>query len=130
MRLYVPATSASLRRLEEDGVLHPAGLVACAVTPWVLSELGLDDPEDEQAEHAVLSAASAVEVEGTAPAAVLVFDLPGADLPSDGLRVSLERDLPRRRLAAVHVCPGLEWYAAQELPDVVARGSRGAPGLT
>lgn len=121
MRLYVPAAVADLRRLEAEGGLPDDGrLVALAVTPWALTELGLDDAEDEEAEFAVLAAAAEQQLDGSAPAAVLVFDVPVAELASDGLAVRLDRDLPRRRLAAVHLLPDLHWYAGHELPDVVA----------
>ena len=120
MRLYVPAGVGDLRRLEDDGRLPDDGrLVALAVTPWALTELGADDAEDETAEYAVLSTAADQLVDGQPAAAVLVFDLPVAELPSDGLEVHLGRDLPRRRLAAVHLPPELDWYAGHELPDVI-----------
>ena len=122
MRLYVPVGAAGLRRLETEGRLSDDDrLVAMAVTRWALQELGLTEPEDEEAEYAVLSAAAEHEVDGAPAAAVLVFDVPAADLPSEGLEVRVGRDLQRRRLAAVHLPPDLRWYAAQELPDVVAR---------
>jgi hypothetical protein len=125
VRLYVPAAVADLRRLETDGSLTDDGrLVALAVTPWALAELGLDDAEDEEAEFAVLAAAAEQRVDGGLPAAVLVFDVPvtepSPELPPDGLEVRLDRTLPRRRLAAVHLPPDLRWYAGHELPDVLA----------
>lgn len=121
MRLYVPAAAEDLRRLEDEGRLTDVGrLPALAVTPWALQELGVDDAEDEEAEYAVLAAAAQETVGDASPVAVLVFDLPGVDLPSDGLHVTVGPDLPRRRLAAVHPLPDLEWYAGHELPDVVA----------
>jgi hypothetical protein len=125
VRLYVPAAVADLRRLETDGSLADDGrLVALAVTPWALAELGLDDAEDEEAEFAVLAAAAEQQVDGGPPAAVLVFDVPvgepPAEPPSEGLEVPLDRPLPRRRLAALHLPPDLRWYAGHELPDVLA----------
>jgi hypothetical protein len=121
VRVYVPAQVADVRLLETEGHLPVDDRsVALAVTSWALAELGLDDPEDEMAEYAVLVAAAEQAVGGVPPAAVLVFDLPIVEVPSDGLRVHLERELPRRRLAAIHLAPGLEWYAGQELPDVLA----------
>ena len=121
MRLYVPATVADLRRLEGEGTLPAQDApVAMAVTPWVLAELGIDDAEDEEAEYSVLVAAAETQVAGGAPAAVLAFELPVSELASDGIVVSLDRDLPRRRLAAIHLLPDLRWYAGHELPDVVA----------
>jgi hypothetical protein len=121
VRLYVPATAADLRRLEEEGRLADDGhLVAAAVTPWVLTELDTDDAEDEGAEYAVLAAAAELPLEHGAAVAVLVFDLPGTLPSGDGLMVRPGRDLPRRRLAAVHLLPGLDWYAGHELPDLVA----------
>lgn len=120
MRVYVPASPDDLRRLHEDGRLPAAAdRVAFAVTAWAVAELGATGPEDEEAEFAVLSAAAEESVAGSRCAAVLVLDVPGADLPTDGFRVSLPHEVPRRRLAAIHLPPGLEWYAAQELPDVV-----------
>jgi hypothetical protein len=120
MRLYVPAGGDDLRRLERDGRLDGGGVRALAVTPWAQAELAVDDAEDEEAEYAVLAAAAEEQPDAPAPVAVLVFDLPGADLPSDGLRVTVDHDLVRRRLVAVHVLPDLDWYAGHELPDVVA----------
>lgn len=120
MRVYVPAAVADLRRLESEGRLPVEGQVTLAVTPWALAELDLVDPEDELAEHAVLDAAAGQLVAGAPPVAVLVFDLPVAEPASDGLRVHLDRELPRRRLVAVHLLPGLGWYAGHELPDVLA----------
>ncbi len=125
MRLYLPAAVADLRRLETDGTLADDGrLVALAVTPWALAELGLDDAEDEEAEFAVLAAAAEQPVDGGPPAAVLVFDVPvtepSSELPSETLEVRLDGALPRRRLAAVHLPPDLRWYAGHELPDVLA----------
>lgn len=126
MRVYVPAGGDDLRRLEQGGRLADDGsVVTLAVTPWAQAELGVDDPEDEEAEHAVLTAAAAEVSHGDVTLAVLVFDLPDVD-PSiaagqaDGLRVTLGRDLARRRLVAVHLLPDLDWYAGHELPDVVA----------
>jgi hypothetical protein len=121
VRLYVAAAVADLRRLETDGSLADDGrLVALAVTPWALAELGLDDAEDEEAEFAVLAAAAEQLVDGGPPAAVLVFDVPLTEPPSEGLAVRPDRALPRRRLAAVHLPPDLRWYAGHELPDVLA----------
>jgi hypothetical protein len=121
VRLYVPATAADLKRLEEEGRLVDDGhLVATAVTPWALTELDTEDVEDEEAEYAVLTAAAEHPLEHGVAVAVLVFDLPGTDLPAEGLMVRPGRDLPRQRLAAVHLLPDLDWYAGHELPDVVA----------
>lgn len=121
MRVYVPAAVGDLRRLESDGHLpDEEPLTAYAVTPWVVAELGVGEAEDETAEHAVLSAAAEAVVDGEPPAAVLVFELPVDELPSDGVEVTLGRDLPRRRLVAVHLPPDLDWYAGHELPDVIA----------
>jgi hypothetical protein len=120
VRVYVPASVDDLRRLEDEGRLIDDGrLVALAVTPWALTELDVDSAEDEVVEFAVLSAAAEVVVDGASPEAVLVFDLPVGDLPADGLEVGLDRDLPRRRLVAVHLPPGLDWYAGHELPQVI-----------
>ena len=70
MRLYVPATVADLRRLEGEGTLPAQDApVALAVTPWVLAELGLDDAEDEEAEHSVLVAAAETQGAGGASTA-------------------------------------------------------------
>ena len=121
MRVYVPASVDDLRRLHETGRLDTdPGRTALAVTPWVLRELGVDDPEDEEAEFAVLQAAADEQVDGSPCAAVLVLEVGSADAAPEGMRVRLGHDLTRRRLAAVHLPPELGWYAAQELPDVLA----------
>ena len=45
MRVYVPASSADLRRLEEEGrIVDEPTVTALAVTPWARNELGVDDP--------------------------------------------------------------------------------------
>jgi hypothetical protein len=125
VRIYVPAAATDLRRLEDEGRLGLGDrLPALAVTPWAVSELDVAEAEDEEAEFAVLGAAGRHEVDGAPPVAVLVFDVQANDVPSEGLQLRLEGELPRRRLVAVHVLPDLAWYAGHELPDVLATMTR------
>src|SRR3954470_24662595 len=56
MRIYLPATSGTLRRLADTGVLGPAPMTGFAVTP-ALREYYLDD-DVEELEYAASAAAA------------------------------------------------------------------------
>lgn len=113
-RLYLPMTTALLRRLHETGEV-PAEVERRA--------LGPGEEGDEEAEYAALqdaADASAALLEGPGRRVVVV-----AEAPHD------EQPLPLRRVVAVHADaddvdpaayddpPELGWWATQEIADLL-----------
>src|SRR5918993_3880175 len=58
VRVYLPLTASLLRRARDDGGFHEPPLVAHAVTPELVQELGEPAPDEEESEYAALTAAS------------------------------------------------------------------------
>jgi len=100
VRIYLPATSAGLRALLDDGELGPAPLTAFAVTPG-LREWYLDD-DLEALEYAALSEAARaslrlVDADPTAARRRVVVAL---DAPDEQVEVRDDLDRGVVRLAA------------------------------
>jgi hypothetical protein len=112
MRVYVPATLGALAGFVDDGQV-PVG------------DRFVAEDESEEAEYAALSAAAdaALTLLDASRRRVVVV----ADVPDAGLA------FPISLVAAVHAdsepvdpgdsdLPELGWYAAQEIPDLLAHG--------
>lgn len=155
-RVYLPLTITGLAELERTGVCGPAPLRVHAVTAAV-RELA-PDGDEEELEYAALTAAAqhSVALAESSPHSRRVVvaldvgtveDLGDADDPT---MASVAHEVPRRRVAAVHVdteeaepavaaaraahetaaydelldrCLDheLAWYAAQEIPHLLDR---------
>ena len=112
MRVYLPATSAVLRALLDDGAIGPAPLTAFAVTPG-LREWYVDD-EVEELEYAAMSEAARASLrlldadpDAARRRVVVALDAPDADVE---VRDDLDRGVVRlrvpvamRQIASVHV---------------------------
>lgn len=131
-RIYVPVTSAGLRRLGDGGSLQPPPFTAYAVT----TDLRREHPtaDDEELEYLAFSdAATSIGSAATVVAAAdvdadVVTDLldPGAPVSA----VQVASPVPRRQVASFHVAePSSEdadgpltdylWYDATELQVVL-----------
>lgn len=112
MRVYLPATTTTLRRLLDSGEVGPAPLTAFAVTPG-LREWYVDDDLEELEYAATMEAARAslrlIDGDGeAAPRRVVVAaDVPDADVTvHDDLDrgvVRVAAGVPVARIASVHV---------------------------
>lgn len=112
MRVYLPATASSLRRLLERGELGPVPLTAFAVTP-ALREWYVDDAVEELEYAALLEAARGslrlLDEDPTAPRrrVVLAADVPDAAVRAcpdlDRAVVRVDVPVPVRDVAAVHI---------------------------
>lgn len=123
MRIYLPATLATLHQLEADKEVGPAPLTAFAVTP-TLREWYLDDDEDVL-EYAAFSQATRaalrlLDSDPTAPRRRVVLS---ADVPDREVTLHPDLDravvrstvpIPLDRLASIHV------DGAEAEADVVA----------
>lgn len=93
MRVYLPATTTTLRELLADGRLGPAPLTAFAVTPG-LREWYLDDDLEELEYAAMLEAArGSLRLLDADPAAARRRAVLAADVPDE--QVSVRDDLDR-----------------------------------
>lgn len=128
VRVYLPTTRAALASSVASGVVGPAPLAAHAVTD-ALRQLWPEASEEEW-EYAALAAAAAVcpgprrmvlaaDVSRTSPSE-------GTDEPT---AVTLDEPVPMRFVAAVQADlteadaladQELCWFAAQEIPDLLA----------
>lgn len=112
MRVYLPATTSSLRELLADGVLGPAPLTAFAVTPG-LREWYLDEDLEELEYAAMLEAARGslrlidADADAARRRAVLAADVPDEQVTvRDDLDrgvVQLARPVPLAAIAAAHL---------------------------
>lgn len=110
MRVYVPATTTSLRALADEGSLPP-GLTSFAVTPG-LREWYVDDDEEELEYAAMLEAARAsLRLLDDDPAAARRRVVIAVDAADDGVTVRddvdravvrLEQAVPLKDVASVH----------------------------
>ena len=111
-RVYLPLTPTLLRRAREDGGFEQPPLVAHAVTPAVVDELG--NPDDEESEYVALTAAALESLALLRPdepprRVVAAVDVPAweprsGDEPADEpSAVSVPTRVPWRRVVAVHV---------------------------
>jgi len=112
MRVYLPATTRTLRELVDDGALGPAPLTGFAVTPQ-LREWYRDSDEEELEYAALLEAArGSLRLIDQDPGALPRRAVVAAEVP-DGqvtLRPDLDRavvrvaePVPLRLIAAVHI---------------------------
>jgi hypothetical protein len=98
MRVYLPATTSTLRELLDDGRIGPAPLTAFAVTP-ALREWYLDDDVEELEYAAMLEAArGSLRLLDADPSAARRRAVLAADVPDD--QVTVRDDLDR---GVVHV---------------------------
>ena len=112
MRVYVPATTRTLRELVDKGELGPPPLTGFAVTPD-LRDWYRDSDEEELEYAALLEAARGslrmLDQDPTVPRrrAVLVADLPDEDVSVrpdlDRAVVRVSAPIPMKLVAAVHV---------------------------
>lgn len=143
VRVWLPATVVVLGQWWKDREVPPG--TGHAVTRALRQEW--PDGDDEQWEYAVLLAAAddaAAMLSVPGRRVVVVVDAAAVE-PGEGSRVRLAEAVPWRRVAAVHAdpagaevtpgadaeeSPGLCWYAAQEVPDILAEGAAesGRPG--
>jgi hypothetical protein len=114
MRVYVPATVAMLRRLEEDGELLPVDNTAFALTPALREYYNAGDAEEleyaamleaARASLRLIAAELARDVPAMARRAVVSADVDGATLRPDldYAAVKLAGPVPFKVVAAVHM---------------------------
>ncbi len=117
MRVYLPATSRSLARLQEQGVLGPAPITAFAVTP-ALREWYVDD-DIEELEYAASSEAARASLRLLAadPASARRRVVIAADVPDSAATV---RDDLDRGVVEVKVEVQLGWCASVHADDTDA----------
>ncbi|MGH3319512.1 MAG: DUF6912 family protein [Streptosporangiaceae bacterium] len=147
MRVYVPATLATLRRLVDAGQLAPAPFPAFAVTAALRAAYGGDDQEELEYAATIEAARESLRLladDLSAPRRRLVL---AADAPDDAVRpgtgpgeVTVARAVPYDRIASAladepdaepDVRAALDgdaerveerqllWYARQELPNLL-----------
>lgn len=115
-RLYLPMTTALLRRLHDDGTV-PAEVDRLATDPA--------DEGDEEAEYAVLqdaADASAALLDGPGRRVVVVAEAPAGEWPVALRRVvAVHADDADVDPAAYDDPPELGWWATQEIADLLGR---------
>ncbi|MDP9393022.1 MAG: hypothetical protein M3Q27_01600 [Actinomycetota bacterium] len=112
MRIYVPATLATLRTVLASGEVAPVPLTAFAVTPHLREAYATGD--QEELEYAAMTEAARaslrlLEVDPSAPRrrVVLAADVPESAVTArpevDPAAVRVEEPVPLRRLASAHI---------------------------
>lgn len=134
MRVYLPATSTTLRRVLAEGALGPAPMTGFAVTP-ALREWYVDDEIEELEYAASLEAARAslrlVDLDGSAAKRRVVV---AADVPDSAVEVrdDLERGavrvnaaVPLADIASVHVDDAEAAPAVAAAAEAIVRADLG-----
>ena len=123
MRVYLPATSATLRALSTTGVLGPGPLTAFAVTP-ALREWYVDD-DIEELEYAASSEAARASLRllSIDPAAARRRVVIAADVPDASITI---RDDLDRGVVRIEAEVPLTWCASIHADDSDAEAAVGA----
>lgn len=132
MRIYVPATMADLAVLQRDGYLGAP--IAFAVTEAFAAAYG--PAEDEEYEHSLMCAAAAASRAAQGPSwrrVVIAADVTHVDVVEAAQgQVAVAGPIPMSAVVSIHVdervfddeladddAADLQWFATQELDDVV-----------
>jgi len=112
MRIYLPATTTTLRALLDAGAVGPPPLTAFAVTPGLREWYVDDDPEELEYAAMVEAARGSLRLLDAAPEAARRRVVLAADVPDGDVRVRDDLDrgvveigsvVPLAAVASVHV---------------------------
>lgn len=134
MRVYVPATVAMLRKLNDTGELAALNGTAFALTPALREYLVSDDTEELEYAAMMEAARASLRLIGSDPhatprRAVIAVDLDGVELRPDldAAVVRLSGPFPLRAVAAVHLDAKDAEDAVRAAAEVIDAADMGDP---